>query len=184
MSAEDDLTLDDLDPELLALLGAGAPPAAPPGSLRAALLDAVSSPDPRVALAGFAGRLERLFDLAPAAVDALLSAVARPAEWEPYVEGVGLLHFEPGPRVASGAARVDAGLVRFRAGLAYPRHRHVGDEVMLILAGGLVEDVSQRRAVAGDLLHMGPGTEHGFRILPGAECVAAVLLHGGLPEFV
>lgn len=184
MTAEDELSLEGLDPELLALIGASSPPVAPPTSLRSRLIDAVTSSDPRVALAGFSERLQRLYDLSPSQVDDVLAAISRPGDWQPYVEGVTLHHFDPGPRELAAAPRVDAGLVRFPRGLAYPRHRHLGDETMLILAGGLVEDDTGRRAVAGDILHMGPGTVHGFRILPREDCIAAVLLYDGLPEFV
>ncbi len=184
MTTGDELSLDELDPELLALIGASAPTVAPPASLRASLLDAVSSNDPRIALAGFSGRLRRLFDLSPRAVDDVLAAVARPELWETYLDGVSLFHFEPGPRELAAASRVDAGLVRFRAGMAYPRHRHLGEELTLVLRGGFREDVTGLEVVAGDLLHRAPGTVHGHEIFADEDCVVAVLLYDGLPEFV
>lgn len=184
MTPDEQLSLDELDPELLALIGASARAVAAAPGLRERLLLAVSSDDPRVSLAGFSGRLQRLYDLGPQAVDDVLAAITRPDRWERYVDGVTLFHFEPGPRERDAAPRVDAGLVRFAAGVEYPRHRHVGDETMLVLRGGLVDDASGRRLVAGDVLHQGPGTAHGLRALPDEDCVAAVLLRGGLPEFV
>lgn len=173
------------DKEVLGALGASVDEVRPSPSLKATLLQAVASTDPVVALAGFAGRLGRLFDLPDAGVRDILRAVGSAEGWEPYLDRVTLYHFDPGPRVrAAGASQVDAGLVRFGAGMPYPRHRHLGDEYMFILSGGLVEDETGRRLVAGDFLHMAAGTEHGFRILPGEDCVAAVLLYDGLPEFV
>lgn len=164
----------------LATLPLALEPASPPPGLRALLLDAVSSDDPVVRYAGFARRFGRLFQLDDERVRAVLASSGPDATWEPYIPGVGLLHFEPGPALAG----IDAGIVRFAAGMKYPRHAHLGDEHMLILAGGLVDDETGARALAGDHLLMPPGSSHGFTILPDEDCVAAVLLHGGLPRLL
>lgn len=164
----------------LATLPLALAPASPPAGLRALLLDAVSSDDPVVRYAGFARRFGRLFQLDEERVRAVLASSGPGATWEPYIPGVGLLHFEPGPALAG----IDAGIVRFAAGMKYPRHAHLGDEHMLILAGGLVDDETGARSLAGDYLLMPPGSSHGFTILPDEDCVAAVLLHGGLPQLL
>lgn len=175
----------DADPELLALIGASEGAVRPSASLRETLLRAVSSDDAVDRFAGFADRMMRLYDLSEAAVRDVFARIGKADVWEPYIDGVSLQHFTAGPRVlATSASQIDAGIVRFGAGLSYPRHRHHGDEYMLILSGGLVEDESGRTAIEGDMLHMAADTEHGFKIMADRDCIAAVLLFNGLPDFV
>jgi anti-sigma factor ChrR (cupin superfamily) len=85
------------------------------------------------------------------------------------------MHLTPGARIALA----DAGLVRFPAGLHWPLHRHVGEERMLILAGGFRDD-SGKDYGPGDELVMAPGSVHALDMRPGEACISAVTLFDGL----
>lgn len=166
---------EDLDLEILEALAGESTPA--PG-VRTRLLQAVGTGAAR--FDGYLRRLERLFDVDPATAKKVVAAIDAPEGWVPYVDGVTLLHFQGG----ASLGECDAGLVRFPKGLAYAKHRHAGPEVMFILQGALTDDPSGKVLFAGDLLEMPAGSEHGFRIHDGEDCIAAVLLYGGFPEFV
>jgi len=71
----------------------------------------------------------------------------------------------------------EAYLARFAAGMRFPRHRHLGQEEVLILEGSYTDDVGQRFR-SGDLHRMETGSLHDFRIDLHEPCVAAVLHHG------
>lgn len=148
-------------------------PVAPAPSLRARVLAAAEG---KGRLARFVEHLARFVDVSAEKARALLDAVDESAAWEAGpAPGVALLHFNGGPRFATA----DCGLVRFPAGMDWPLHRHLGDEGMFIFQGGIVDD-SGVRHVAGDELHMKPGSEHSFKVLPEEDCVCAVIIHVGI----
>jgi quercetin dioxygenase-like cupin family protein len=62
-------------------------------------------------------------------------------------------------------------VVRFSAGVVYPRHRHKSRERLLVLEGGYTDD-SGKHYAAGDLHEMPPGSEHGFVVDTDGPCVA------------
>ena len=160
--------------ETLAGLSFELPASAPPRGLRDLVVAAVG---PTPSFEGFVGRFARIYDVSAAKAREILSAIHDVSTWEPYVPGVTLFHFAGGP--ATGGA--DAGLVRFDAGMRYPRHRHVGNETMFLLSGSFRDDVTGAWARPGDVLVMGPGTSHSFTIGPDEPCISGVLLEGGLP---
>jgi predicted ChrR family anti-sigma factor len=156
----------------LALLDA-LPTTAPKSPLRARVLAAVEA---RGRLAGFAEALASIFETSLEKARALLDAIDAPEAWEPGpVPGIALMHLKGGPALAAA----DTGFVRFPAGMAWPLHRHVGDEIMLIVEGGIVDDAG-RTWRAGDVLRMPPGSEHRFDVLADRDCVAAVVVHEGI----
>jgi putative transcriptional regulator len=91
------------------------------------------------------------------------------------VASVRLLHLAGGPRVASA----DCGLVRIEPGARFPRHRHLGDEWSLVLAGEAEEGTGARWA-PGDLVHRPADSAHAFRVVSAEPLVFAVVLQGGL----
>ncbi len=123
----------------------------------------------------FIDRLADLFDLGGEQAEHLLARIDEPQAWVPdsVVDGGLLLLVSPGPR-RDGAI---ASLFRLQPGARYPRHRHGGDERLLMLQGGVRFDDGSC-ADAGDAVESVPGTAHSFEVLPGAECIAAVLLTG------
>lgn len=127
-------------------------------------------------LARWTEALSRFLDVTLEKSRALLEAIDAPDAWEPGpLRGVGLIHFMGGPRVAAA----DCGLVRLPAGMEWPLHRHVGDESMLILEGGIVESGGTTYA-AGSILERPAGSEHAFRVLAEHDCVWAAVLFEGI----
>jgi putative transcriptional regulator len=107
-------------------------------------------------------------------LDALGAVSEEP--WEDAgMAGVRLLHLDGGPKVATA----DCGLVHVEPGRAFPPHRHLGDEWVLVLQGQAQED-SGRQFLPGDLIHKAPGTVHSFRILGKEPFAFAVVLFEGL----
>jgi anti-sigma factor ChrR (cupin superfamily) len=81
-----------------------------------------------------------------------------------------------GPRV-SGA---DNGLVRIAAGAAFPPHRHLGCERVLVLQGGYRDEPSGQIYRAGDWHEMEAGSSHTYVALPDRDLLLAVSLVGGV----
>src|SRR5690242_18089272 len=111
-----------------ALAASDAEPVAPPPGLRDRLLRTLGCVE---RFAAFFDQLAQLFELPVETIRKLLARVDG-AEWEQsllgqQLEGAELFHFPVGPRLReSGAA---GGVVRIRAGVKFPQHRHHGDEV-------------------------------------------------------
>lgn len=127
------------------------------------------------ALAPWLDSLAVLFDLPYPEARRLLNTLDDPAGWRPMgPPGISV------KRVRAGSRRegAQACLVRLEAGSRFPKHRHDGNEHVLVLTGGLRED-SGARQHAGELTKHQSGSAHAFVALPGEPCVAAVL-SGGL----
>ena len=78
-------------------------------------------------------------------------------------------------------------LIRMAPGCGYPRHRHVGPEDVLVLAGGYV-DGDGRRFTAGSFVRYPAGSEHEPVALGNADepasagnpsCVLFAVAHEG-----
>jgi anti-sigma factor ChrR (cupin superfamily) len=155
--------------EMLAMVALDLPPVEPPPALRDRLLASTAG-----RFVGVIDRVAELFDLTRDAVVSLLGSLPT-ADWQPSgIPGVDLIHVTPGPRVAGA----DAGFIRFQPGTQFPLHRHVGDEVMLILEGEVVEN-DGRRGHPGDAMYREAGSSHAF-VVGESGCLAAVLLVGGI----
>jgi quercetin dioxygenase-like cupin family protein len=155
---------------------AAAPAVQPaPGFLKARLL---ASAEARGRLSKYTDALAKFFELPPQRARALLDMIDAPDAWEKHESGIGLIHLAPGPRYA--AMKADAGLVRFPAGMVWGLHRHVGEELHLFLEGGIRIDQTGQVLRAGDTLFSPPGSEHSFVVLPGEDCVTAVILTAGI----
>jgi anti-sigma factor ChrR (cupin superfamily) len=155
--------------ETLAMVALELPPIQPPPEMLDRLLASTQS-----RFAGVVDRLARLWDLGLDKTRELLDGLAT-AVWEPSgLPGVDLIHVTAGPATAGA----DPGFVRFAPNTRFPMHRHVGDEVMLILEGDVVENDGLEGHV-GDAMCKPAGSEHSFVV--GAEgCLVAILLHGGI----
>jgi quercetin dioxygenase-like cupin family protein len=144
---------------------------APPAGARARLLDAVAG------IGRFAPHLDaiaRLAYLAGEALFALLRRIDEPDGWIDGPPGIRYFHFSPGP----AGATPEAGIVRLRPGAVFPRHRHLGDEVSLVLEGSLVDDDGQRHG-PGAVLPSAAGSEHAYTAGPGRDLVL-LSLHTGI----
>jgi quercetin dioxygenase-like cupin family protein len=168
---------DDPDLTLIGdhLLGA-LPARTPAPGLRARLLQTLGSAD---RFAPFLADLTGLFELPADTVRRLLARIDEHA-WEDTLlgvrlQGAELFHFPVGPRLReTGAA---GGVVRIRAGVRFPRHRHHGDEVTYVLEGGYVDDGGRVHG-PGSAIAMSTGTEHHYQAAPERDLVIIVLHRG------
>jgi hypothetical protein len=160
--------------ETLGLLAAAIEPEPVSGHARQRLLQAVD--DPALRFSPFFDRLSQLFDLGLDRVREITAQIDDAANWESGpMPGVRLLHFAGGPRVAAA----DNGLVQLEPGLAFPKHRHLGAERVLILAGAYRDD-SGRVWRAGDLHASDPSIQHSYVVLEEGPCLQAVSIEGGI----
>jgi putative transcriptional regulator len=164
---------DDVDGELLAdLLEATAVP--PSATLRDRLLKSASTVTSAQRYASFADRIAQLTDLAKDKANDLLNALDDAARWVGGGTETALFHVDGGPRVANAIV----GFVRMREGARFIEHEHVGDEVMLILQGGLVMNGKTYRA--GDEIPSKGGTSHSFVAAPGPDLMYLGVIQGGM----
>lgn len=115
--------------------------------------------------------LAELFDVSSALAAELLELLEAPAPpFEPFLAGVRLLPVEGGPRTRGAVA----GFMTMECG-RLPRHRHVGSETMLVLAGEY-RDEDGTVVAAGDILRKPPGSVHYADVLQPVTC--ALVAHG------
>lgn len=121
-------------------------------------------------------RSPRVFELTRERAEQLLDSVVDPTAWEPGpLAGIELLHFDPGP----GLAGADAGLVRFAPGTPFPRHTHLGREVMIVLEGSYTEGDGTLYG-AGSRVDNPAGSSHAFVCDAREGCLAGVILFEGI----
>lgn len=142
--------------------------AAPPAD---ALL---SSLGPR--LLRFAAEVARCLDVDLDAARAMLRRIDSKAEWEPgFLPGMELLHVEGGAAVADAIT----GFVRLPAGAHFPDHRHLGDELVMILQGHCKE--GDRVVGPGAVIERPGGSAHSFDVLEeGVDLLYLAIVHEGL----
>lgn len=166
---------DDVDGELLAeLLDALPPAAAPPSALKDRLMKSAAAATPSERFDAFVERIAQLTDLAKDKAAALLDALDDAARWVGGGTDTAIFHVDGGARVANAIV----GFVRLREGTQFIEHEHVGDEVMLILQGGLVMNGVTYRA--GDEVRSKGGTSHTFVAAPGPDLLYLGVIDGGM----
>jgi hypothetical protein len=149
-------------------------PASPDAALRARLLDGTRHGR---ALPSFAGGVARLFDLTLTDARALLTRLEQPSEWRAgFVPGNWMRPVKPGAALGPSAIGM---ILRTTPGVTLPAHVHDGPERTFVLQGGY-RDSAGTEVWAGELHDMPAGGEHSLHVLPPAECIAAVLVHGGV----
>jgi putative transcriptional regulator len=155
-----------------AAVGLAEKPRTPGSSLRERLLASHARPGK---FGVFADRLARFFDLSIADAEALAQRLESPSAFTPFlVDGLELMSVTCGPKCDGAIATV----VRIRPGARFPEHAHHGDETMLVLDGGFREIATDEEVWRGEELFRPDGSEHLIEALPGAPCVAAVLIYG------
>ena len=112
----------------------------------------------------------QLLDLAeaPTAVPDLGSL-----SWDEVVPGVRFHIVKDDPSRGMRAC-----LVWATPGARHPLHRHLGDEIILVLQGSLADDRAQYGP--GDICRSRRGSVHSERALPGDDCVCYVLYYNDL----
>src|SRR5262249_39264203 len=139
------------------------PPQVPPPAVRERLLAAVGG-----RFVAFTERVARLLDVSPARAGELLGSIDDPATpWEAGpADGVVVypLEDQSGPRTQGATVA----FVRIQPGVRFPRHRHVGEEHVILFQGIFVEE-SGRTVRAGDDAFMPGDTEHYLVAQEGLE---------------
>jgi anti-sigma factor ChrR (cupin superfamily) len=158
--------------DVFAALPLGLPPVAPPRALRDRIFAVV---DGASRFETLVGRVAGMLDLARDRARELLAFIDDAARWVPGPASSRLIHLEGGPAVAGA----NCGFVRLAAGAAFPHHRHLGEEHVLVLQGGF-EDSDGATLHRGDEAFKTAGSEHAFTALPGVDLVYLVVLGGGI----
>jgi anti-sigma factor ChrR (cupin superfamily) len=141
--------------------------------LRRRLLDTVEG---RARYAPFAERVARFFGIDPREASSALEAITVESAWsEGPMPGMATAKLPCRPKVPGQTAV----FLRSEVGAHCPIHRHLGEERLLILEGGIVES-DGTVFHAGDLVVKPAGSAHEFDVLGDEPCIAAYLLEGGL----
>ena len=132
-------------------------------------------------LQGFVNRLSLFFDLSKEEILKILEK-AHTAPQNPWYQmgggGIYLMDIVGGQRVAEA----DCGLVYMEPGTQFPMHRHLGDEMALILAGEIREHTGEIKQ-AGDQILRSLNSEHSFSITSRDPAIIAIVLFKGY-EFI
>jgi len=167
------------DPALAAELGAYQDsatqlvvPVAPSPDVKARLMASIGSgPFER-----FSQRLTSLFGVGLDRARELLGLIERPASWNMEAPGIELVHFAGGPQYAAA----DCGFIRLAPGGIFPPHKHLGEEVCVILTGQLRDVTNNRLLGPGDEHVQQEGTTH-YLVCEGTEpCTWAVRAMNGI----
>jgi putative transcriptional regulator len=161
------------DDELLAMFGLAVAPAAPSAPLRARVFSSLQAGG-RYGV--FADRVARLFDLT---IDAARQHLQRLEESDPWMPGPAAGIEMRGVRPGPGCAGALATFLRLTPGVVFPRHAHVGEEVSVVLEGGL-RDSTGRELSRGGELYKPAGSEHDLVALDGLPCITATIAFGGI----
>lgn len=117
-------------------------------------------------------KLTAFFDLSVEALREVFTRAEQSSQWQAGpLPWVSLFHLEGGPALAG----LDTGLVRLKKGTPFPRHRHLGNERVLILEGSY-RDHEGRYFGPGDVHDMAMGTEHALQMFADEDVLLAVIL--------
>lgn len=146
-------------------------PIEPPSAVKARLMASVGGG----ALERFAQRLGALYDVTVERAREILGLIERPASWEIQVPGIALVHFSGGPACAAA----DCGFIRLSPGAIFPYHKHLGEEVSVVLEGALLDPTNNRLLEPGDEYVQTEGSQHALINKGSVDCVfAARAMHG------
>lgn len=124
----------------------------------------------------FAAHVARIYDVTVDRSRELLGLMARTASWETALPGIHLVHFDGGPAHAAA----DCGFIKLDPGTAFPQHKHLGEEVSLILAGRLRDRTTGRISGPGDEITEGMDVEHDVVCEGDEACIYAARALNGI----
>jgi mannose-6-phosphate isomerase-like protein (cupin superfamily) len=165
----------DVDGELLAKLLDAIPAEAPSSSLKDRLFKSVDDP-----LVGgrrferFAAQVARISDVAMERAQELLDKIDDAASWL-LSPDMSVYNFSGGARVQNAIS----GFVRLPPGGVFPEHEHVGDEIVLVLQGTMI-DSSGVVHRPGDEVLMKAGSKHSFTAGAGVDLLYLAIIQGGM----
>jgi mannose-6-phosphate isomerase-like protein (cupin superfamily) len=126
----------------------------------------------------YSKKMATMFDVSVDRAREFLGLAERSASWEVQpVPGIHLVHFDGGPAYAAA----DCGFVRLADGAVFPPHKHLGEEVSLILSGQLrviAADGTEQTLGVGDELVLAQGTTH--HLVAIGECIFAARAMNGI----
>lgn len=123
----------------------------------------------------FAQQLGALYDVTVERAREILGLIERAASWEPRAPGIALVHFDGGPAYAAA----DCGFVRLAPGAIFPFHKHLGDEMCLVLEGAVFDGTNGRTIEAGEEYFQKEGSAHALVNTGSVDCIfAARAMHG------
>lgn len=94
------------------------------------------------------------------------------------LKGIFVHHFAGGDE----HKKADCGLLVMNPGSHFPAHKHLGDELSLVLQGEIMENAKQLKT-AGDWIIHTPETTHSFEVVGEKPAIVMVVLYEGF-EFV
>jgi hypothetical protein len=147
-------------------------PVSPSDSLRDRLM---RSALPGARFERFACRIAALMEIGQERASQWLGAIDDAASWAPMGPGVELFHIEGGPSVANAIT----GFVRVAPGAMFPPHRHVGDEVVLVIQGGYRDSDGSVYGLGAEVPGA-PDHEHHLTALPGTALIYLAIVFGGV----
>jgi hypothetical protein len=167
----DPLLADELAALEDAALGLIAP-VTPSPEIHARLLSSIGAG----AYEQYAAAMARLFDVPVDRSRELLGLIDRTSSWETALPGVHLVHFDGGPAYAAA----DCGFVKLDPGTAFPQHKHLGEEVSLILAGRVRDRTTGRIYGPGDEIVEPQDVEHHVVCEGNTACIYAARALNGI----
>ena len=125
----------------------------------------------------FASRVGELIDVAKDKAERLLAAIDSATSWgDGPIPGMSLYHLDGGPSVSNAVV----GFIRLEAGLGFPTHTHLGDEIVLVLQGRCTDEDGTVSEV-GDEIVKASGTTHAFATDPdGPDFVYLAVVQEGV----
>jgi putative transcriptional regulator len=162
---------DELE-ALCAELALTLPPAPPRPSLRSRLFSSVEHLE---RFAPMAPRLAELLDILPNEARRSLHALERPEALPSVLPGMRATRLATGPRRQA----TEAILACLAPGTGLPRHKHRGEEYVLVFQGSFITD-DGHVVRAGEELRSPPGSVHAIaRILGDEPCLCAIINDDG-----
>ena len=152
-------------------------PVKPSAQLKSNILNSITASKSSY-LSGFSDRLCGFFNLTKSRMGEILelaSDLSLPHWDRDMLPGANLLHFDGG----KGFETADCGIIHLTPGNGIGKHRHNGDEWMLILKGK-ISSSDQQTYYSGDVIHRQLGTEHSLLVDSNEDCVFAVIAVNGV----
>lgn len=147
-------------------------PITPSSEVHARLLSSIGAG----AYEQYVAAMSRLYDVSPDRSRELLGLIDRKASWETALPGVHLIHFDGGPAYTAA----DCGYVKLDPGTAFPPHKHLGEEVSLILAGRVRDRTTGRTYGPGDEITEVGDDDHDVTCDGNEACIYAARAMNGI----
>lgn len=152
-------------------------PVAPSDASRARLMSALDDKGP---FASLVATLARLTDMAEAEMRNLVNTLDDAAAWMMGpADCVQVVHIPSGPATAGAIC----GFVKVSKGDAFPLHKHLGPETILVMRGEIVEEIEGGATVryrVGDTLQSDQSVVHVTRSGPDEDLIYMVLVFNGI----